>query len=280
MNYYPHHIGDFNSATRHLTRVERSLYRDLIELYYDTEQPLPADNFDRLARRVIAISEDEKEALQFVLDEFFELDGDLYRHERCEREIEKYRNNNSAKAKAGKASAEARKRKAEAAKSNKTTKGQQGLTDAEQPLSECATNQEPVTSNQEPVTSNQVKDITPQAAKPSAPKKSKLDYSSWPELPEDQIFDDWHAMRKRLKAPVNQTVVNNFGRELHSAVAAGFTVNQALSECVTRGWKGLKVEWLQNASARSSPGGGPPAAANVSYTSTDYSRGINPDGSF
>ena len=30
MNYYPHHIGDFDYATRHLTRVERSIYRVLI----------------------------------------------------------------------------------------------------------------------------------------------------------------------------------------------------------------------------------------------------------
>ena len=61
MNYYPHHIGYFNSATRHLTRVERSLYRELIELYYDTEQASPADDFDRLARRVIAQTDKEKD---------------------------------------------------------------------------------------------------------------------------------------------------------------------------------------------------------------------------
>ena len=29
MNFYQHHIGDFNNATRHLTRLERSIYRDL-----------------------------------------------------------------------------------------------------------------------------------------------------------------------------------------------------------------------------------------------------------
>lgn len=93
MNYYPHHIGDFNSATRHLTRVERSLYRDLIELYYDTEQPLPADDFDRLARHVIATSEEEKEALRYVLGEFFTLDDGVYCNSRCDAEISKhYRN--------------------------------------------------------------------------------------------------------------------------------------------------------------------------------------------
>lgn len=149
MNYYPHHIGDFNSATRHLTRVERSLYRDLIELYYDTEQPLPADDFDRLARRVIAVSEEEKAALGYVLEEFFELDGDAYRHSRCDEEIEKYQANSSAKAKAGKASAEARRRKAESARSKNPAGIEQGSTGVEQVLNMRATNQEPRTKNQE-----------------------------------------------------------------------------------------------------------------------------------
>lgn len=52
MNFYPHHIGDFNNATRHLTRVERSVYRDLIELYYDTECPLNND-LEKLFRRAL-----------------------------------------------------------------------------------------------------------------------------------------------------------------------------------------------------------------------------------
>lgn len=27
MNHYPHHIGDFNNATRHLTLIEDAIYR-------------------------------------------------------------------------------------------------------------------------------------------------------------------------------------------------------------------------------------------------------------
>lgn len=150
MNYYPHHIGDFNSATRHLTRVERSLYRDLIELYYDTEQPLPADDFERLARRVIASTDEEKEALKFVLTEFFDLDGDVYRHSRCDWEIEKYHANNAAKARAGKASAEARKRKSKGKKEQKVTDDEQTLNTNEHVLNGCATNQEPRTKNHTP----------------------------------------------------------------------------------------------------------------------------------
>ncbi|SKC81464.1 Protein of unknown function [Burkholderia sp. CF099] len=43
MNYYPHHIGDFRSGTVNISRLERWRYRDLLDVYYDTEKPLPAD---------------------------------------------------------------------------------------------------------------------------------------------------------------------------------------------------------------------------------------------
>lgn len=147
MHYYQHNIKSFNNATRHLTRVERALYRDLIELYYDTEQPLPAVDFDRLARRVMAISEEEKQALKYVLDEFFELTGEVYTHHKCDEEIEKYRESQTAKARAGKASAEARKKKSEARKQQRKAGAKQDLTGAEQVLNGCATNQQPTTNN-------------------------------------------------------------------------------------------------------------------------------------
>jgi len=91
VNYYNYHIGDFNNATRHLTRVERSLYRDLIDVYYDTEQPLNGCDFDRLAKKVLANSDEEKKALKDVLDEFFTLCDDHYHNERCDKEIAKWK---------------------------------------------------------------------------------------------------------------------------------------------------------------------------------------------
>ena len=90
MNHYPHHIGDFNNGTRHLTRIERSIYRDLIELYYDTEAPLNGD-IEVLQRRIIARSEEEKAALVAVLEEFFTLQDGSYFHARCEEELARYK---------------------------------------------------------------------------------------------------------------------------------------------------------------------------------------------
>lgn len=107
MHYYQHHIGDFDKATRHLTRVERSLYRDLIDMYYDTESHLPKD-FNLLAKRVLAHNEEEKTALKYILNEFFELKDEGYFNARCNEEIVKYHAFISAQSKAGKASAKHR----------------------------------------------------------------------------------------------------------------------------------------------------------------------------
>lgn len=86
MHFYQHNIPDFNNATRHLTRVERSIYRDLMELYYDTEQSLPLD-VALICRRVVARTEEEKAAVIALLDEYFDRGDAGYRHERCEEEI-------------------------------------------------------------------------------------------------------------------------------------------------------------------------------------------------
>ena len=135
MNYYPHNIGDFNNATRHLTRVERALYRDAIELYYDTESVLTKD-FEKLSRRLLVVTDEEKIALKVILDEFFTEKDEGYFHDRCDLEITKYRTNTSSKARAGIASALARKGK---------------TTGVKQVLNTCTTNEQ-LTNNQEPIT--------------------------------------------------------------------------------------------------------------------------------
>lgn len=141
MNHYPHHIGDFNSATRHLTRVERSLYRDMLDLYYDTEQPLNSD-VQKLARRLIASSEEERAALQVVLEEFFTLEEDGWHNHRCDTEIAKYQGQIEQASRAGKASAAKRSNsKAASATSGFEGEGNKDSTVVERALNERTTNQ-------------------------------------------------------------------------------------------------------------------------------------------
>lgn len=89
MNYYEHHIGDFLKKTVHLTVVEEGIYRRLLDRYYITEGPLPADVREccKLAR---ASSRKEREAVATVLKEFFHLEADGYHQRRADEEIARF----------------------------------------------------------------------------------------------------------------------------------------------------------------------------------------------
>lgn len=86
MNFYKHHIGDYDADTAHLTWFEDMAYTRLMRLYYRRELPIPAD-IAQACRLVRAASKQEREAVENVLHEFFELDGDCWRNKRCDEEI-------------------------------------------------------------------------------------------------------------------------------------------------------------------------------------------------
>ena len=86
MNYYPFHIGDYASATRHLSWLEDAAYRRLLDVYYVKEEPLPLD-IRQVYRLVVASTNEQRKAVDVVLGEFFELTDDGYRHSRCDAEI-------------------------------------------------------------------------------------------------------------------------------------------------------------------------------------------------
>ncbi|MYM81105.1 DUF1376 domain-containing protein [Duganella sp. FT50W] len=143
MNHYPHHIGDFDRATRHLTRLERSVYRDMMDIYYDTEHPLTLD-VDSLCRRIIARTNEERTAVEQVLNEFFTKTERGWMHFRCEEVIEDYRTNTSQKSAAGRASAAKREIKRQQMLNASST----GVaTDVEQTLNGTPTNHKPITNN-------------------------------------------------------------------------------------------------------------------------------------
>lgn len=86
MNYYKHHIGDYDSATAHLSMMEDGAYRRLISLYYRKEQLIPLDVV-QACRLVRAVSDQERESVIAVLREFFTETPDGWRHSRCDKEI-------------------------------------------------------------------------------------------------------------------------------------------------------------------------------------------------
>lgn len=85
MNYYPFHIGDYRAATAHLSNDEDLAYRRLLEMYYDTEAPIPIET-QWVARRLRLGCE----LIANVLQEFFYETPEGWKHARCEAEIAKY----------------------------------------------------------------------------------------------------------------------------------------------------------------------------------------------
>lgn len=90
MNYYPFHIGDYASATRHLSWEEDAAYRRLLDVYYTTESPLPLD-LRACCRLVLAATDAQREAVRVVLAEFFDETPDGWRSARADREIAEMR---------------------------------------------------------------------------------------------------------------------------------------------------------------------------------------------
>jgi len=254
MHFYPHNISDFNNATRHLTRVQRSVYRDAIERYYDKEIPLDGSDFTRLCRVLLCVSDEEIDALKVVLDEFFTLDDGVYRNYRCDSEIEKYRLNTTAKARAGKASAEARKNK-------RITPVEHVLNSVEQ-----TKNQEPITNNQEPI----VKELV---VAPSAPPRKKA----------SRLPDDWRPDREYLEAA--KLIKHDLTQEWFVQVAHKFKdywIAKAGKDATKADWLATWRNWIRREVDNAKSGTG--ATGKKSYGEqraelfdglTDYEKATN-----
>ena len=85
MHYYNFNIGDYMKHTLHLTPEEDLAYRRLLDMYYDTEAPIPS-NIPLVSRRLRMASE----IVESVLNEFFDLTDEGYKNYRADGEIADY----------------------------------------------------------------------------------------------------------------------------------------------------------------------------------------------
>ena len=85
MNYFQFHIGDYRAATAHLSNEEDLAYRRLIEMYYDTEKPIPLDT-QWVAKRLRV----DSEVVKVVLQDMFCQTESGWSHKRCDSVIEQY----------------------------------------------------------------------------------------------------------------------------------------------------------------------------------------------
>ncbi len=109
MNFYAHHLGDYMRDTAHLSIIEDGVYRRLLDQYYIRERPLPAD-LGQCCKLARAASQEERKAVAYILQEFFQLQGDFYRQKRCDDEIARYADKRNKARASAQASVSARQR--------------------------------------------------------------------------------------------------------------------------------------------------------------------------
>lgn len=271
MNYYPFHIGDYLSATRHLTWAEDAAYRRLLDTYYTTEKPLPSE-LRAVCRLVLATTDEQREAVQVVLSEFFELTSAGWINVRADAEIDSMRVKQSAQEDKDRHETERMRRHRERREQmfaalravdvvpawDVPMKELQRLfeqhcntpaTPANPPETPPATDlqREQDVSGQEPATAistntntntNKEEERAPRkrAATPSQPDIAK------PDDVEPQTWADFLKLRKAKRAPVTQTVVDEAKRE---CAKAGMTLEGFLRVWCRRGSQGLEAAWLK-----------------------------------
>lgn len=227
MHYYKRNIGDYHRKAGRLSMLEHGAYTLIMDACYDREK-FPTK--EQAVDWCLARTPEEVDAVEFVLSKFFSKSDDgLYIQNHIMEDLEKYQENAS---KNKQIAIDREKKKRELREKGK----HEPSTNRAPTVHESAPNHKPITINHKPVTSKTTTKKSPAIA---------LDYSVWPELPSDQVLADWLEMRKRLKANVSQTVINNFTSELNKAAAEGRSVDYCLSECVTRNWRGFKYSWVQ-----------------------------------
>jgi uncharacterized protein YdaU (DUF1376 family) len=153
--------------------------------------------------RLVGLSDYQQE-VETVLIEFFQhIDGG-YVNPRADKEIAHYHAKIQQASNAGKASAERR-------------------------YNSRSTTVQP-NNNQEPITNNH------------KPNKKQKPLALRPDDVSQVVWDDFIAIREKVKKPFTATALKIMRRE---AEKAGFTIEKALETCCARGWQGFEAKWVQ-----------------------------------
>jgi len=133
MHYFEYNIKDYRADAFQLTLIQHGAYRQLIDQYYLNEKPLTL-NIDDLCYELLIRGDDEKKAIVFILEKFFDKTEDGYAHKRCDVVIKKYK---------------AKSNQSRNAVNTRWAKEKGKDTDVIRESYDRNTNQEPLTNNQE-----------------------------------------------------------------------------------------------------------------------------------
>jgi uncharacterized protein YdaU (DUF1376 family) len=232
VNYYERHLGDYAKDAGHLSMAEHGAYTLLLDRYYATEAPIPADLVYRIAH---ARSGGERACVDRVLAEFFVLVDGSYVNKRAGLDIARYEKSRMASVENGKLGG--RPKTQQNQRDDKPSRFDSGY----ETETQSKAHQTPVTSNQ-----SRAEDQKQKGGKPPA-----LTLPDW--LPESAWLD-WHAFRNQRRGWTHKA------RELSLATLAklrskGHDPTAVIEQSIERGWTGLfemKTEVASHATGTSS----------------------------
>ena len=188
--------------------LQHGAYTLLLDACYDRER---FPTLEQAIEWTWASSEEEVDAVKFVLGRFFQLDKDnQYVQVRILEELLAYHKN-----------ADTNKRIA----LEREAKRKEKRTNRVQTVDEPPPNHKPLTTNQLDI------------KRTSAPL--------CPEGVSEQVWKDYLSVRRAKKSPLTETALKAIEKE---AGKAGWSLEKALSECAARGWVGFKAEWVDKLS--------------------------------
>jgi uncharacterized protein YdaU (DUF1376 family) len=196
MNFYKHHIGD-----------------------YRNEEPIPTET-ESVLRRLCAKTEEEKLAIQTVLEEFFTRTENGWTHTRCDAELREYRAKAGVARSNGKLGGRPRKTQSVSKQNQQKT---EPVIFRNPDVTETKANHKPLTTNHKEKHTPQVADLFPDVS--------------------PEVLESFIKVRRSLRAPITELAATGIKRE---AAKAGITLEAALTMCVERSWRGFKAEWVKD----------------------------------
>lgn len=255
MNYYPYHIGDFRAGTVNMTRLERWIYGDMMDMYYDTEKPLPLD-LTALCDGIGVRQQEEKDIVSYLLRIKFQKTEQGYQNERADREIRAYHDKADIAKENGKRGGRPKKPNPNPEKPSGFQSGSNPVQFANPDLTGSEANQEPITKNHKPVANNQGKSKPLASPEMKIPEDFEKFWNAYPQRPGASKPDALKQWKARIKAGSSVDEILDGVMRYASFVSAAGTEPQYIKQPSTFLGVGLhfKAEW-PIAQARASPAG-------------------------
>jgi len=84
--------------------------------------------------------------------------------------------------------------------------------------------------------------ISPDGEKQNKPRKQRGSAGVRPDDIPEELWEAWSAHRAKHRADTGPTTIAAYRRE---AADVGWTLEQALTEQISRGWRGFKAKWVK-----------------------------------